>query len=153
MIHAAHSHAKPHKREQEYLAGWKRARAELVNYKERMRQEASDQRQRLTQDVISSLISVADNMYALATHQPDHLADDPWAQGVAHVARQFDQTLRDYGVTMIDQTDVPFDPTEHEAIEEVEQENSTSGWVVGIAQRGYKLGQRVLKPAKVTIAR
>ncbi len=141
------------KREQEYLAGWKRARAELVNYKKRMGEETVEQRQRLKQDVISSLITLADNMYALAAHQPESLKTDPWAQGVIHVARQFDQTLQDYGVTMIDQVNIPFNTAAHEAIEEIVTEEVASGHVVRIVQRGYKLSERVIKPAQVIIAK
>jgi molecular chaperone GrpE len=153
MIHSSKSHAVGKSREQEYLAGWKRARAELLNYRQRAGQEAEQTRERLKSDVVASMMAIADNMYALIQHLPEHLRKDPWAQGVTHVARQFDQTLKDYGVTMIDQAGVPFNPKEHEAVGESADSAHASGQVIAVTSRGYKVGERVVRPAKVVVAK
>ncbi len=139
-------------KEQEYLAGWQRARAELVNFRKNMAEQSVAERDRLKQDVIEPLMQLADNMQALVVHCPPDLATNGWVQGVLHVARQFDQVLADYGVTLIDQADVPFDPRWHEAVESSGDKTEGEEKVMAIVQRGYRIGDRVLRPAKVTIS-
>lgn len=151
-IHASASHSLPRKREEEYLAGWKRARAELLNFRKQQGQETQAARARLTQDVLESFIDVAENMRALIAHQPPEVAGSPWAQGVVHVARQFDQVLQSYGIKILDEASGPFDPKLHEAVGEEAAEGIESGHVAAIVQPGYALGERVLRPAKVKVA-
>lgn len=136
-------------KEQEYLEGWKRARADLENFQKR----ASDNRVRehaaIKSKVAESLIALSDNFRSLTQHAPD--SKDPWVAGVLHIARQFDQTLQDLGVETISDTGGAFDPAIHEAVEEVKGDQSP-GTVIEIVQAGYKLGEYVIRPAKVKIS-
>jgi molecular chaperone GrpE len=83
---------------------------------------------------------------------PQDMADDPWAQGVAHVARQFEQAMQEYGVEAFSPTGEPFDPATQEAIEQVKDAEAKSGMVLEVMQVGYKMGERIIRPAKVKVA-
>src|SRR3990167_9133890 len=139
---------KEQSKEQEYLEGWKRARADLENTKKRMAESHVQQRVAITRDIVESLLSLADNFRSLVEHAPKE--QDAWAQGVVHVARQFDQTLEGFGVTMIGDTEGIFDPVIHEAVEEVESKENP-GTVVALVQVGYKIGDTVIRPAKLKV--
>ena len=140
---------KEENKEQEYLEGWKRARADLENTKKRMAESQLQQRVSITRDIVESLLSLADNFRSLVEHAPKE--QDAWAQGAVHIARQFDQTLEGFGVTMIADTSGIFDPTIHEAVEELEREEE-KGTVIAIVQAGYRIGETVIRPAKVKVA-
>ncbi len=154
MIHAntVHTASSP-SREQEYLAGWQRARAELDNFRKRLDQEQSQQQLRLRQEVIVPLLGLADSFQTMVSHLPSDLANHAWAVGVVHVARQIKQILREYGVEPIEAVGDQFDPNKHEAVSKVSQLGATSGCVVEVLQTGYVLGDRVIRPAKVRIAK
>ncbi len=137
-------------REQEYLEGWKRARADLENVQKRMADTRIKEQEALRRNVVEQLLTLSDNFKSLLEHAPD--SKDPWVAGVLHVARQFDQTLADFGAESIDQIGGIFDPAIHEAVEEVEGEGE-SGTVTQIVQVGYKIGSTVIRPAKVKITK
>ncbi len=136
-------------KEEEYLEGWKRARADLENVQKRMADNRVKEREAIKRDVAESLIVLADNFRSLTGHAPD--TKDPWVAGVLHVARQFDQTLQDLGVEIISDTGGVFDPAIHEAVEEVKGDQSP-GTVVELVQAGYKIGGIAIRPAKVKIS-
>jgi molecular chaperone GrpE len=135
-------------KEQEYLDGWKRALADLENAQKRMAENAVSQRAAIKRDIVESFLSLADNFRSLALHAPTN--QDAWAQGVVHVARQFDQTLQGFGVEMITDTGGTFNPAIHEAVEEVKtKEKEKIGTIAEVVQPGYKIGDITIRPAKV----
>lgn len=152
-IHANTIHTPSPSREQEYLAGWQRARAELDNFRKRVNQEQSHQQLRLRQEVITPLLGLADTFQAMADHLPDDLTDHAWALGVVHVARQIKQILREYGVVPIAAIGDQFDPRKHEAVSKVKKLGTASGCVVEVLQTGYVLEDKVIRPAKVKVAK
>lgn len=135
-------------KEQEYLEGWKRARADLENVQKRMADTRIQERAILKRNIAEPLIVLADNFRSLIEHAPD--TKDPWTAGVLHVARQFDQILEEFGVEQINETGKVFDPTIHEAMEEVEGEE---GKIVEVVQAGYKIGEHTVRPAKVKVGK
>ncbi len=135
-------------KEQEYLDGWKRALADLENAQKRMAETAVLQRAAIKRDVVESFLSLADNFRSLVEHAPKE--QNAWVQGVVHIARQFDQTLQGFGVTIIQDTGGIFDPAIHEAVEEVKSEERP-GTVIEIVQAGYTIGDTVIRPAKVKV--
>lgn len=151
MVPAKKIHGENISKEQEYLEGWKRARADLENVKKRMADAAIHQRSAIKRDLIESLLSLADNFRSLVEHAPKE--QGPWVQGVVHVARQFDQTLQSFGVEVITDTGGEFNPTLHEAIAEIKGEGKEApGTVREVVQVGYKIGDTVIRPAKVKVA-
>lgn len=150
MISASQFHGKRASKEKEYLAGWQRARADLENVRKRMADSATHQRTALKRDIAESLLGLADNFRSLVEHAPQK-ENDPWVMGVLHVARQFEQTLEEFGVTGIQETGVAFDPKIHEAVEE-SKSSEQPGTVLEIVQAGYRIGDVTIRPAKVKVA-
>lgn len=151
MISASQLHGMPTNREQEYLEGWQRARAELDNIRKRMLAEQGHQRQHMRAEMGQALLEVADSFYAVLQHLPPKLHDNSWAQGVLHVSRQFERLLQNYDITPINTVDEKFNPTLHEALAKVRVKDTESGHVVEIMQPGYKMRDIVLRPAKVKV--
>lgn len=153
MIHARRSHGLPSNKEQEYLAGWQRERAELQNFRKRMQEQATQDQRQALKAVIEPLLTVADNFQAMVRHVPKELDGNAWVAGVLHIARQVEQLLQEYGVTMIEAQGQQFDPTQHEAVEEITTDQAKSGQVIEVVMAGYRLGDSVIRPARVKIAK
>lgn len=154
MKHASHIHGKKpaSSKEKEYLEGWQRSRAELDNFRKRIQASQGESRERLKRELITSLLSLADNFSAITNHVPADLKDNSWVQGVLHVGRQLDQLLQEFGLEKIGQVSEPFDPVRHEAIAHVKDEKAPPDTVVSVVSPGYKLGQTVIRPAKVSVS-
>lgn len=150
-IFSSQVHGIPSQKEQEYLDGWQRARAELQNIRSRMANEGTHQLERVKADVLESLLPVADNFQALADHVPQDIQENAWSQGVMHIARDFQRVLGEFGLTPIAGIDMAFNPEIHEAIEQVDSEKEKD-MVVAVVQTGWKLGEKVIRPAKVKIS-
>lgn len=148
MIPAQKIHGDSGSKEQEYLEGWKRARADLENTKKRMADAHAQHRTSTKRELVESLLSLADNFRSLIDHAPKE--QDAWDEGVVHIARQFEQTLIGFGVALIADTGIKFNPMIHEAVAEVKGEQEP-GTVTEIVQVGYMLGEIVLRPAKVKV--
>lgn len=151
MIHSTQIHAAAHN-EQEYLAGWQRARAELDNLRKRYQNAQAQQRQQIKREVIESLLALADSFQSLQRHVPDTLAQDSWVTGVKHVARQFEQLLVQQGVQTINPAGDPFDPAQHEAVDQISPNDEPSGIITKVIQPGYKIDNLVIRPAKVRVS-
>lgn len=147
--HKKPEHAKEESKEQEYLEGWQRARADLENLQKRTQIEKQDYKSFLKRDMAEALIPLADNFRSLVAHAPD-ANKDPWVAGVTHVARQFEQNLTDFGIEIIENIGEAFDPAIHEAVGEEEKEGQ-EGKVLAVTQAGYKIGDVIIRPAKVTV--
>lgn len=144
-------HAPEISKEQEYLAGWKRARADLENLQKRTEIEKQVYRTFLKRDIAETFIPLADNFKSLVAHAPD-ASKDPWVAGVTHVARQFEQVLTDFGIEVVDTIGEAFNPAIHEAVGEEEREGQ-EGKVIAVTQAGYKIGDVTIRPAKVKVGK
>ncbi len=134
---------------QEYLEALQRERADFTNFRRRMELE-KDQIGRWTSgETIKKFLPVLDDLERALAHRP---ADDSWAGGVELVCRKFQSILDAEGITRIDATGKPFDPTLHEAIMQEPSEQHESGTVIEVLQQGYMQGERVLRPALVKVA-
>jgi len=152
MINATQIHGSKTK-EHEYLDGWQRARAELTNIQSRLADEKIEQRQQTTKEITQELLTLSDNFSAMTEHVPAKLAKDSWTAGVLHIARQLDQVLADFGITRIEAEGKQFDPQLHEAVEQVKKSPLSSGSIIEVIQAGYQLGDDVLRPARVRVAK
>jgi molecular chaperone GrpE len=137
---------------QEYLEGWQRARAEFTNYKKRVDRDMKDSYQNAAGDVLKSLIPVIDDLDRAMANIPKDLQGNLWISGVEMIHRKLSRILDDFGVTTIDPTGEVFDPSLHEAIGEDANTDVPSGHVTVTMQKGYKVGERVLRPALVRVA-
>lgn len=158
MTHAHHIHGEPSPKEKKYLDGWQRAVAELKNFQQRTREQYVNQSMQVKRQLLEPLLQLADNFQAIVAHTPAELKDNAWAQGVLHVARQFDQVLADYKLKKIGAAGEVFDPAKHEAVEHVSGDTGSglpagqAGNVIEVVQVGYQLDDTIVRPAKVKVA-
>lgn len=132
-----------------------RERAELENFKKRMTREKSEALRYASEPLIRELLPVIDNLErALNAAPPPHEGTpDALRDGVAMVAQQFDEILSRFGVARVEAADQPFDPNEHEALAHVETTLKEPGSVLDEHLPGYRLHDRLLRAAQVTVAK
>ncbi len=138
----------------EYLDGWQRARAEFANYKKRQEQQSADLRAFATLELIRKLLPILDDFERAAKTLPEGIAHMTWIEGVMLIQRKLKLILESEGVKEIEvRKNDPFDPTLHEAISHDEAEGVESGHVIEELQKGYKIGDRVIRPTLVRVAK
>ena len=137
----------------EYLAGLQRERAEFANYRRRTSEEREAMLGLAGEDLIRKVLVLADDFDRAIDARPEAIADDPWVEGVAAIDRKLRALLESEGVTQVDATPGrPFDPREHEAIASVHGTGRNDGEIVEEVRRGYRLRDRVVRPALVAVA-
>ena len=137
----------------EYLSALQRERAEFQNFKRRTSEERMRDLGLAGEDLIRKVLAVADDFDRAIEARPATVADDPWFQGIAAIDRKLRLLLDSEGVTPIDAAPGrPFDPREHEAIANVPDADQPEGSIVEEIRRGYRLRDRVIRPALVAVA-
>ena len=137
----------------EYLAGLQRERAEFSNYRRRTAEEREQMLGLAGEDLIRKVLAIADDFDLAIDNRPAEIADDPWVEGVAAIDRKLRALLESEGVRPIEvEAGAPFDPREHEAIATVPGSGRAEGTIVDVIRRGYKLRDRVIRPALVAVA-
>jgi molecular chaperone GrpE len=133
-----------------------RIAAEFENWKKRARKEKDDAVASAKESVLRDMLEVADNLERAASAQAkggDGGVDGAAVlKGVSLVLRVFQQKLERYEVKPFDVAGQPFDPRLHEAVSRVESAEVPSGSVVTELQKGYKVGERLLRPAMVSVS-
>ena len=137
----------------DYLDGWQRARAEFANYKKRVDREMAEARQRAAADILVGYLSVADDLERALKDRPDSGEAASWAEGIELIHRKVKTILDSERVERIPAEGEMFDPTLHEALSHEESEEFEEGRIIDVIQQGYRLGDRVLRPALVRVAK
>jgi len=130
-----------------------RAQAELENFRKRARREYDDAQRYREIDVLRDLLPVLDNV--LRAIEASERTDDVEAlrSGFRMTAQQLEKLLAGHGCQTIETDGAAFDPAVHDAILQQEVPGVASGTIVGTASRGYKLHDRVVRPAQVIVAK
>ena len=137
----------------EYLAALQRERAEFSNYRRRTTEEREAMLGLAGEDLIRKVLAIADDFDLAIENRPADLAGSAWVEGVAAIDRKLRGLLDSEGVRPIDaEAGQPFDPREHEAIANVPGTGRAEGEIVDVVRRGYKLRDRILRPALVAVA-
>ena len=126
-----------------------RTAAEFDNYRKRMDRERRDLAEYTAGEAIKDLLPIIDNLER-ALQAPAQ--DDPLRKGVELIHKQMLEILRRRGVTPIEALGADFDPNVHEAVTQEESAQHRDGEVMEELQRGYKVGDRLLRPAMVKVA-
>jgi molecular chaperone GrpE len=137
----------------EYLSGWQRVQADFTNYKRRMERDQAQLIQNALGNAISRYLEVADDLDRALKNRPQEGDGAAWAEGVDLVYRKLLNAFEADGVKKIEAEGQFFDPNLHEAITYEDSPAHQTGQVIGVVQSGYILGERVLRPAKVRVAR
>lgn len=134
----------------ERLADYQRLNAEYVNYKRRVDRDRAEDRTRVTASVVESLLPVLDEIYFARRHG-DLTEDSPFAK----IAAKLESVLAGHGVTMYGEVGETFDPAVHEALMHTTADlppGTTDTTVVMVMQPGFRMGDRVVRPARVSVA-
>jgi molecular chaperone GrpE len=141
----------------EYRDGWQRERAEFANYKRRMEKEQADLRQNAASRILARYLDVQDDFDRAMQDQPGEGASteavQQWASGVALIYRKFQAVLEAEGVSRIEAEGQTFDPALHEAVTHEDSADHQSGQIIALLRQGYKIGERVIRPALVRVAK
>lgn len=138
------------KQRDEYLAGWQRAKADLINFKREEAERLQELIRFVQEENLLKLLPILDNLNLAEKSLPEKLREDEHTQGLLNIKKQFEDLLKSQGVEEID-VKGKFDPNFCEAVEMVEDKNLESGTVSEEVQKGYKINNRVLRPAKVKV--
>jgi molecular chaperone GrpE len=137
----------------EYVAALQRERAEFANYRRRTSEEREAMLGLAGEDLIRKVLVLADDFDRAIDARPEAIAADAWVEGVVAIDRKLRALLESEGVSQIDAAPGrPFDPREHEAIANVPGTGRAEGEIVEEIRRGYRLRDRVVRPALVAVA-
>lgn len=140
-------------RSAEYLDNWRRAAADFSNYRKRAEKETSEFSKFANSTLIARLLPVLDDLDRAFQTVPEDLRDLTWVDGVMLISRKLRAILEAEGLKAIEALGKPFDPNFHEAVIHEETDKADEGIVTGELQKGYMLGERVLRPTLVKVAK
>ena len=129
-----------------------RAQADLVNYRSRASQEIEEAKRAVQFGVISRFISIVDDLERAVENVPEE-AQTEWREGVELVLRNLGKPLKLEGVSQIDSLGKSFDPREHEALLYEENSDTEDGLILNVIQQGYRLNERIIRPARVIVSK
>ncbi len=138
---------------EEYLTGWQRAKADYINLQKEMNQVRANTSLVTKEKIVESLLPSIDSFdMAMANKEAWESVDKNWRTGVEYIYQQIITGLSNSGVEIIDKVGILFDPNLHQSIESITtEEESKDHTIEKVIQAGYKIGDRVIRPARVTI--
>lgn len=139
----------------EYLAGWKRALADYANLQGELGSAKAALRALSKAEAAEAIIPVLDNFDQAVKWQPEDLPESAkgWLAGILHVRTQLEEVMKTLGAEPFGEAGDAFDPHVHEAVEERSEEGNAPGTVLEVAARGWKHGDKLIRPAKVIVCK
>ena len=141
------------KEKEEYLTGWQKERADFANYKKDEESRKTILSESMRERILTRFLTVMDSFnLAFANRETWEKVDKGWRKGVEYIHAQMDSIFEEYGVKEIGNVGEDFDPSIHESIETVQTDKKEDDHKVAtVIQKGYKLGERVIRPARVNL--
>ena len=136
----------------EHLATLQRTAADFANFKRRTAEDRERELGLASESLLRKLLAVADDFDRALDAMPADLKGVGWIEGIVLLDRKLRALLESEGVTLIESVGRAFDPREHEAIASVPATGRPDGEIVDEIQRGYRVRERVLRPALVAVA-
>lgn len=143
---------------QTYLDQWQRTQAEFENYKKRQATQQKELGGYLIEKLVLDIIPVLDNFRQATLHVPEEQKENPWVTGIQYIEKQLETVLTDNGMQTIEAKEgEAFDPKIHEAVSKAEGPESVEGTetqkhvIAKVVQKGYRLGEKVIRPARVVV--
>lgn len=137
----------------ENFEGWQRERADFLNYKKRIEREQLSLKNFIIADIVKKYLAVLDDMDLAFKNRPTCSDCQDWANGIGLIHQKLKTTLENEGIEPIPADGLEFDPNVHEAITQIDSPDHESGTVVEVMRQGYKIGDRIIRPALVIVAR
>ena len=128
-----------------------RLQAEFENYKRREAAQKAELMESSKEAVLTELLPALDNFDLAATHLPENLADNAWAQGMQYVGNQLTQKLEEMDIKKLNPIGEKFDPNRDEAVEHT-QSDKPEGIITDVITPGYQIEDRVIRPARVKVS-
>ncbi len=136
---------------EEYLNGWKRAKADYLNFKKDSEKEKKNIIQFANAGLILELLPILNNFKTAFAHLPEDRKEDEWAAGIGHIKKQMVDFLGGMGVEEIKTVGEKFDPEFHEAVEKRKEEGKEEDIILEEKMPGYTLYGKTIMPAKVVV--
>ena len=137
----------------EFSDGWQRERAEFANYRKRVDRDREMERQNSKIDVIKKYLAVNDDFERALKNIPQESVQTAWLEGLKLIEQKLKNLLDGEGIAPIPAENKAFDPVLHEAISHEENPDFESGQIIEVVQKGYTIGDRVIRPALVRVAK
>jgi molecular chaperone GrpE len=136
------------------LENWQRSVAELANFKRRQEEQSKLQRDRIKAETLEGVISALDDLDLAFQNLPEELNGQllGWVEGFRLVQRKLDKIIDEQNVAVIN-TQGKFDPNFHEAVSVEESGDHSEGDIIAELRKGYQIGNRVIRPALVRVAK
>ena len=147
------------KEQDEYLDGWKRAKADFLNYKKEENERLQAVAEYARRELLRKILRILDNLARAEREIAEEQKDDKFVKGFLQIVSQWREFLKSEGIEEIETVGTPFNPELHEAVEEVAGDPSTgseqreSGMVAEEVEKGYMVQGRLLRPAKVKVVK
>ncbi len=143
------------KEREEYLNGWKRERADFLNYKKEEMARIKEAVEREKENIILQILSVLDDFETAEEEmmKREGLKNNEWAKGILKIRDRIKNFLNSLGVEEIETREKEFNPYFHEAVEMVKKEGVKPETIVEEVRKGYKIKDKVIRPAKVKVAK
>ncbi len=141
------------KEKEEYLTGWQKERADFSNYKKSEDERKAMFSESMRERILTKFLTVMDSFnMAFANKESWVKVDEGWRKGVEYIYSQMNGIFEEYGVKSIGEVGEVFDPNIHQSIETMPTDKKELNHTVSnVTQKGYKLGDRVLRPAGVNV--
>ena len=142
------------KKEQDNLEGWQRERADVSNYKKRIERDQENAKNSFKADVLKAFLPVLDDLELAYSHRPEDGEAASWAQGIELIIRKFHSLLENDGLKQIDvKAGDKLDPNIHMAVSSEDSDEFGSEEIIEVLQNGYRIGDKIIRPAIVRVAR
>ncbi len=141
------------KEKDEYLNGWQKERADFANYKKEEDTRKAAFSEAVRERILTRFLSVLDSFnMAFANKEAWSKVEENWRKGVEYIYSQLGSVFEEYGVRPIGEVGEDFDPNIHQSIDVVDtKKKEDEHKIAEVIQKGYKLGDRVLRPARVNV--
>ncbi len=134
--------------------GWLRARADFENYKKRVQRDASRSYQDAMSSVLKVFLTVSDDLERAIKNKPEENQLDGWVNGIKLIDQKLVNQMKNLGVERLEvKPGEVFDPNIHEAITQEENPDFEEGQIIDVVQPGYKVSDRIIRPAMVRVAK
>ncbi|MBI2121314.1 MAG: nucleotide exchange factor GrpE [Candidatus Wildermuthbacteria bacterium] len=137
----------------EYLAGWQRIKADFANYKKEEASRLARIGEIAKMSIANDFLSVLDVIEKAERQPAESNVPEHLRTGFLLVAKQIKDVAASHGIEEIEAVGTPFDPEIHEAVHEQFREGSDPGSVLDVVEKGYRMQGKLLRPAKVVVAK
>jgi molecular chaperone GrpE len=138
---------------EEYLLGWQRERADFLNYKKEEMERIGQLMNYAGEEMVLKMLPILDNFEIVEKNLSEDAKKDANIKGLLMIKKQIQDYIKNFGAEEIKSVGEKFDPKLHETVEEVEIKDKEQGTIIEEIQKGYKINGRLMRVAKVKVAK